>query len=211
MLMYVERNLRIIDELNTKTKSGDMVLSRKGEVARSTNTRFTSVGSMQSVEIGGELHLGLKERNPKINMVEFLRELLVVGAIADKIPDLSSEVPIFYAFLEGIDGNNLGVLTEDFTKGGTDLVLEVHEETPQLAELIPDLSDVIPRVFKQDLVHAMFLVGNNRTRRLGDFNTILSGMSRAEVRKQFPVEELYSRSDEFVVFVDESIHLKDRE
>ena len=178
-------------------------LKRGEEVGRSvtlddiTKTTFTSLGSYKSSELGREVYVGLKEypRREGKNLKTALRnnvvrDLSVIRAIAERFPHLEEELPLFYGLLLDSQGNYIGMLTEDFSRGKRyevkqGVLLDVPSE-------IEPLFEHRSKVEYEGVVEMVFLVDTDdgEERRFGDFNTVLGGISPDERNRIFPLADI---------------------
>ena len=212
---YLERNAAIIAEINNKTASGEVILLRRGHVAlnEARTTRFESVGSFSSPSVNNEIHMGVKTYNAYLGgdhlvRMMFARDLAMVSAIAERIPELADEVPTFFALLETKAEEVQGFLMEDFSKDGTEGVDTVNHIVGRDRNLLPDaLKILIPKASDIALATASFRVGAARRRRLGDFNSLPNEMSLEEWETTFggTYQDIRKRRKEFTVFVAEKI------
>ncbi|HVF68930.1 MAG TPA: hypothetical protein VNA13_00010 [Xanthomonadales bacterium] len=208
---YLERNATIISEINAKTASGEVILrGPKAEVtARGNMAIFSPIGHVPSDVLGSDLHLGVKRyhrRGSEFGNDQYrdalVSDLARVSGIADKIPSLTREVPVVFGLIATRDGSVVGILVEDFSRGGSVNVTSVSEMSGRQLGVIPyELRELIPGLDEEDLANAIFLVGDEQERRLGDFNQLLYRMSNRQRREIFPNEEIRERVEEFTVFV----------
>jgi len=182
---YLERNQRIFEEL------GGVRLQRGDVVGHSSSMRFVSAGHYQSSALGNTLYVGLKEytdskRRKSDTEPRALIEMHCIRTIAEQLPHLEAELPIFYGVLLDSEGKTLGIVTEDFSQGGR---YEVRDMVDQ--ELFPmELTEIIP-----DLDHyekSKICFSANGQRRLGDFSPI----GFYDFLQRFPLNDLYNQLQE---------------
>lgn len=198
---YLERNAGNIKALNEQLESGEVILFRHGGTAESQNrSTFNSIGSFRDTT-GSQMHIGIKTYERPAPNVRLLNDLTLIAAI-DEITVLSHELPAIFGIMVDQMGVELGIVMEDFSRGGTTQVDSVY---PNMEDWLPiELRDLIPGVTDRELARASFAV--ERRRRLGDFNTLLQDLKVNERDHLFPTDEVYDRKKEFVVFVDTTKH-----
>lgn len=136
-MSYLERNSRLIKEVGTsmRLKSGTL----RGE---SRNMKFSSVGVYHSEEVGQEVYIGIKEPKEKDKAFwrEFLKqrfifELAVMSVVAENMPHLLPELPLFYGLLVNNKGIPIAIVTEDFSRDGQNFVNSPAAEPQGFREL----------------------------------------------------------------------------
>src|SRR3989344_1882947 len=165
---YLERNQAIINELR------GVRLERGNVVGRSYSMIFTSAGHYQSSVLGNTLYVGLKEYNDPEQRKSStedraLGELHCVRTVAEQLPHLEAELPVFYGTLLDSEGKPVGIVTEDFSQGGR---YEVRSMVKDKEEFPNELRGIFPDIDSYDLAKVGFSV--NGQRRLGDFSTLWS-------------------------------------
>jgi hypothetical protein len=201
---YLERNALIVAEINQNITSEALTLRKTGKSSFGSSTEFFPVGQYESKILGVELYLGFKKSIPG-RFLFFYNDLGIASAIATQIPELSPEVPVFIASVKNKRGQALGVLTEDFSKGGREEVKALHEA---LTDLLPVGIRTLNYLDDEELAKVAFLVGNEEKRRLGDFNTVLPGLSLRLREKLTQSDQILVREKDFTVSVDARRHLR---
>lgn len=117
-MYYLARNKEVVSEASRYLDPSRGVL-----IGHSTYTDFTTVGSFPSAVLGKEVFVGIKEyKRSKSNKVRLKHraplELATITAIAEHIPAIRDDLPVFYALLRGTKGKPIGILMEDFSEGG---------------------------------------------------------------------------------------------
>lgn len=190
-MAYLERNAEIIAEINNNIRNG-IPISKGVEVGRSEKgTVFTSAGSYKSDVLGAELFYGIKQYKRGYLDAKMPRDLALIRSVVSQLPYLEPEFPVFMGILSSSQGDSLGVLLEDFSQGGKLSVTELHPDFD--ADKLPiELRNAIgdPNLDVYELAKVCFLVGDNMTRRLGDFDSLLAGVPFQERLKRFPIGDL---------------------
>ena len=125
--MYKDNNRLIFEEI---AKQNSL---KRGEVVGKNNsgiTTVTSLGSFYSSILNSEIYVALKEYGDmkrKFLNRSVARELGLFDLIEKELPNRMVEFPQFHGVLINSNKEALGVLTEDFSKGGTTLVKNVSE------------------------------------------------------------------------------------
>lgn len=204
---YLERNAAIIGEINAKTASGEIEFRRCKTTVQNNRrtTNFTSIASFQSQVMEKRVYLGLKEYSG-YSATDYsdqaVLDLSVVSGIADEIPSLAHEVPEVFGLFANMDGTGNGVIVEDFSKRGRESVRSVSENVGLALGILPEkLRDLIPRISAETLAGAIFLVGKEERRRIGDFNELLLELDIPGRRENFPVLPIKEKIIEYTVFV----------
>lgn len=186
-MTYLERNQAIIDELRgVRLERGDIVGS-------SSSMSFTSAGHYRSSVLGNTLYVGLKEytdpeKCKSSTEARALLELHCICTVAEQLPHLEVELPVFYGILFDRAGKPLGIVTEDFSKGGK---YEVQDMTYDRPELLPnELGEIFPDMDYYELARVCFSV--NGQRRLGDFSTSWSN----EFSHKFLMDDVVDQLEE---------------
>lgn len=157
---YLERNQRLLTEVQANAQ-----LSRVKVIAdENSSAMFTALGRYRSSELGKLVHLGLKEFENQARYIEerMTGELVVIQAITEGLPNLLTQLPLLHGLLVDQKGEPIGIVTEDFSKGGR---LAVEPERSDYLDLKHFLDN--PEGFEMDYTRMAFRVG--RQRRLGDF------------------------------------------
>jgi hypothetical protein len=220
-MSYLERNSRLLSEIgaNVTFKPGE----QRGE---SRSLKFSSVGSYPSEELGTDVYVGVKEPKEKssIFMAEQLRqrfifELAVMSVIAENIPHLLPELPLFYGLLTDKDGEPMAIVTEDFSRNGQDHVSSHAAEPYGFRELFVEdtLEDdfvcnigftVYPKVeeptWPEGELPPMGSSINSGIRRLGDFYPLVPFHKRALHSQHFPEAQIEEDLDKYSLKTDTS-------
>ena len=187
---YLENNAKLLSE------AGQNLQFARGKIIGDTGqTRFTAVGEHYSDIAGRILYFGLKEYYFHSNPLYYyqarsIADLAIIRKISKKFPYLAKELPFFYWLLQDSNGQNIGILTEDFSEGGryeVDAVNFDNNLPQEIKELIPDISN-------EEMRKICFEV--NGQRRLGDFNTMLTFLSLREREEVFPCIDILKDIDE---------------
>jgi hypothetical protein len=194
---YTLRNQAILAEINTglRLSRGLEVRSPNQWADHHYNTRFYPVGSYYSTVLARELHIGLKEFEYSSADTRALFDLAVARVVYCRFPALGDEVTAFVGLLNK-QGNNIGVIIEDFSRGGRDPVYEMtnHEsdqfEAWELPEELRQFGSRKKPLTDHDLARAFFLV--NGQRKLGDLKKLLTELVPKEVNQDFPIDDLVS-------------------
>jgi hypothetical protein len=188
---YLERNQQIIAELSQRAR-----LSRGRVLGQSGNSRFTALGSYESDVTGGTVHIGLKQYENDFRILRdgASEDLSFLRTVSARFPDLVPELPLFTGLLAGMEGKLLGLLIEDFSRGGTSSVREMKDLSYTPEDLPMELEELIgPQRNLNELARACFLVTDkdgNVHRRIGDFNTIMLWMGLSKRFEVFPMGDL---------------------
>ena len=119
-----------------------------------------------------------------------------IRKVAEGLPQLEPELPVFYGLLQYNDGNSVGILTEDFSQEGRYPVLDMEawDNIPhELKSLVGDLPN-------EELAHVGFMV--NGQRRLGDFNTVRIGSDLDKWSEMFPFFDIYENLGKYTLRVE---------
>lgn len=202
---YLERNALLIAEIN-----GGVRLSKRDVVGWSQRTRTTALGSYSSNLLGQEIFVALKETRGGLAPEQIVvRDLAWVCAVADGLPDLRPELPLFLGLLRDKNGLSVGMLTEDFSKGGKYKLWEVPEfDLPYQGPLPEQLRQFTAGerglMDPEELANMFFrvgTVGDIVERRLGDFDKACLHFSIDERLEKFPREEIEEKFDLYTVRV----------
>ncbi len=176
--MYRDTNREILAEIN---RLGSVSVGRIpiGRSERGTTT-VSSLGSFYSAVLGQTAYVALKEYAESSREKDDLElrvacELGVIDLIEKNLPQLISEVPRFHGVLLDAQGKPVGVITEDYSRGGTAPVRD------RIADLPYDLQKLMGKPkYPKDLETACFLVDEKR--RIGDFGVFTEGTSDEKSR-----------------------------
>src|SRR3989338_7814582 len=123
-MSYLERNSRLIAETGV-----NLNIQRGATRGESGNILFSSVGSFFSQETGSDVYVGMKEPKDKEGSLagemlreRFVFELAVMSVVAENMPHLLPELPLFYCLLVDKNGKPMAIVTEDFSKDGQNYV-----------------------------------------------------------------------------------------
>ncbi|MCL5783851.1 MAG: hypothetical protein M1142_00650 [Patescibacteria group bacterium] len=164
---YLERNERILQEVSRELQDHTL---RRGKYIGSSKgyTNFVSAGSFLSPFLKREAFTGIKEIGIKNFTYSRVRcELLTIAVIAEHLPHLAPELPLFYGHFETTSGGK-GIIMEDFSQGKKLKVDSVPGgiTPPELKTFFED----VPGIFFDDY-GLCFLVDGKR--KMGDFDKIL--------------------------------------
>ena len=206
---WLERNVRVLSEIQTSIRL------KKGElVGRSfSGTTFTTLGSYHSSTLGLELHLGLKNYERDVHEVRTMDDLAFIRVVAERLPHLEPELPVVFGLLrDRRSGADLGILMEDFSQGSRLQVVEVAGQDLYYARALPrEIVTLVGEFPDQDdedyeLGKICFMVGNDEStesRRLGDFNTILTCMPfKKRYEEVFPLDDIFDNFDLYTMTID---------
>ncbi len=189
---YLERNQLIVAEIGRNLR-----IQRTGHTAYSERTAFTPVGSYYSQVLREELFAGLKEGS--LPEWRVFHDLAFMRSLEGKFPHLVPELPIFYGLLRNREGAPLGVIMEDFSKGSKHKVHDVYEDGKNLPGELRDLVGT-PNLSNVELAKVCFMVEG--CRRLGDFDSIRSGLSVPELIERFPFADLEEQLERYTLQID---------
>lgn len=168
---YLPRNQEIIDEIGK-----NLTLERRVRVGSSRSVVTTAVGNYISQIAGNDVYICLKELTGESNWTaeeRVVAELAIIRGIALHYPALIPKLPLFLGLLVGSDGNKIGIITDDFSKGGqhtvreaTDVYANPQSEIPEIL-LVKQLINNPEADLDYDLARMCFQV--NGEVRLGDF------------------------------------------
>jgi len=170
--MYRDRNKEILGEINSlnSLQYGSIVGTND-----SGQTSVRSLGKFYSDVMGRELYIGLKEYFNFCGDVLDIQvgcELGLLDLIEKNLPSFVDEFALFHGVFIDSSGEKIGVITEDFSKGGTISVKSVNKFEK---EIMPyEIQELLgkPR-FLEDLATTSFMVDGRR--RLGDFGEFTFG------------------------------------
>lgn len=203
---YLERNAQIIAEVGRSLR-----LTRGEIVGWSKRTKVTVLGSYRSELLENQLYIALKEtrgvRTPKDKVIE---DLAFVSVVADQIPELKPELPLFLGLLRNKNGQDLGTLTEDFSEGKKYRLWEVQEFDLTNQGLLPErLRQFVGgkrSLMESEELATMFFkvgtVGNIVARRLGDFDKSRLHLSLDEREEKFPQKHIERDLGLYTITVD---------
>ena len=207
---YLERNAETIGEINAKTSTGEVVLFRRERVGvnRRGTTEVFPIGSFHSSTTGNELFLALKKYGKYSqggHKTQVLVDLAAIAVIADGIPEYAPEVPQVFGLLVSKSNQELGVLIEDFSKGGSEKVVDAP-----YSALPTKIRRIKPSADNEEVANMSFLVGPTRRRRLGDFDKLPVGMDSDIYEATFggAIDVIFDDLGKFTVKVDKRKHLR---
>ena len=182
---YLERNQLVIAEMGQKLRleRGKLIADHHGFMTDRTTT-VTSLGHYPSELLRGEVYVGLKEYSNKSKRtlpVVVATDLAIIHGAEQYVPQLLPEFPIFYGLLARSNGEPLGVLTEDFSKGGKYKVKDMYDSDRNLPKELEAL--VGKRIDPYELATVCFTV--NGQRRLGDFGAIHIALLAADWEEKY--------------------------
>lgn len=191
---YLERNARVIAEM----RNGP-VFTRGPVVGSSQKTNVVSIGSYTSESFSGPLYVVLKERwqdrgrDPEQNAVF---NLAAIVSIAQHIPELVPELPLFFGLLKHRDGKPIGTITEDFSQGGRYRIFDVfadllHYEGQLIDRLSSFLSSPRFTISDEELARMFFSIdtgGDCFVRRLGDLDHAMQCLTMDQRMEKFPID-----------------------
>jgi hypothetical protein len=200
-MSYLERNSRLIAEVGA-----NLTLKRGTNGGEGTFICFNSVGAYPSKEINSDLYVGVKEPKGSFNSKDlsrrFVFELAVMSVVAENMPHLLPELPLFYGLLTDSKGMPMAIVTEDFSKDGQNYVEPYRVEPEGLLDLF------VPGTIYEDdydgsLLSIAFKIspkgssGNEYHIRLGDFYPLFIPCTSNELlriqkahRERFPEEQI---------------------
>lgn len=90
-------------------------------------TIFNSTGSFKSTTLEQDVFVGIKRfkenyNNDVLYKDRFVFELAVMSVVAENLPHLLPELPLFYGLMTDKERNPLGIITEDITRNGRDRI-----------------------------------------------------------------------------------------
>ncbi len=167
---------------------------------------FFSAGSYISKEIGKEIYVGLKEPRESGNK-EYLKhrlifELAVMSVVAQNLPHLLPELPLFYGLLVDGQGKPMGIVTEAFSEDGkysiyTSSIIPKGIRDLFIEETVED--DFIDHISFNLVPKNINTVGTKQ--RLGDFYPLLRNFLPDEKknahRSRFPEEQIENDLDKY--------------
>ena len=174
---YLERNHTILQEMSSARLSKGLQVGVSLTGDGKPKTVFNCLGNYDSEFLACELYTGLKRtlrHNSDTVSARATAELAVIRHIAQFYPHLVPELPAFYGLLVGKNGESLGSITEDFSKGGLYKVEDVF--TPFMIKHRERIPTELKNAFvdmeldEEDLARMCFIV--NGARRIGDFYNI---------------------------------------
>lgn len=178
--MHSQQNRKLIAEINELHS-----LTRGQVVGRSnTGTTVTAVGSFYSPTLQQTIHLALKDY-PKWGDTLDIRtacELGLMELIEENLIHIVPELPIIHGLAVNLEGKSYGVITEDYSKGGTIDVRGAaifHDPLPyDLQSFLDSPKSETPH----DLGTTCFFV--NEQRKLGDFEEFLMDVDQFELSQR---------------------------
>lgn len=209
-MSYLERNAQIIAEVGRSLR-----LTRGEIVSWSNSTTVTVLGSYRSELLGNQLYIALKGTTGVTPEDRVIADLAFVSVVADQIPELEPELPLFLGLLRDQSGKALGTLTEDFSRGGRYKLWEINDfDLPNQGPLPEKLRGFVGGrggllMIDDDALAGMFFkigtVGNILERRLGDFDKACIYMSPDEREEKFPQEHIERDLNLYTITVDYDI------
>ena len=226
-MSYLERNSQFVSELrNVRLQRG----KRRGEGNFIT---FVSAGSFLSETAREEVFIGLKELKtngyiPKTDLNRrmhgeatvdrFVHELAIMTVVAQNMPHLLPELPLFYGLVTDENGIPIAIVTEDFSKDGKNRVNKtnlsprglkgifvegtINEEFLQDAAFIVHEIEEMKLDFTPDELPPIESARRGPIRRLGDFYPIVIYSGRAEHRARFPEEQIEAEIERHSLRID---------
>lgn len=197
-MSYLDRNRALLDEVKQRLK-----LSRTLR-GQGSKTLFYSAGKYESDILVESVYVGIKQ--PRYSGIWPLgppwraaAELSIILAIEREYPDMLSKCPVFLGLLNDKNDKPVGLVTEDFSKGGLHKVRDAAEvyTNPKLA--IPEIRklrklignpNVNEDTLGADLIRACFVV--NGGIKIGDFDTLpafFGGEDFSRIRMQLDLEK----------------------
>lgn len=191
---YLERNARVIAEM----RNGP-VFTRGLVVGSSQKTNVVSIGSYTSESFSRPLYVVLKEQwqdrglDPELNAVY---NLAAIAGIAQHIPELVPELPLFSGLLKDRYGKPIGTITEDLSQGGRYRIFDVfadllHYEGQLIDKLRSFLSSPRFTISDEELARMFFTIdtgGNHSVRRLGDLDHAMQCLTIDQRTEKFPID-----------------------
>lgn len=169
--MYRDTNHQILEEIN------NLDFLREGKkIGENDSGRTTviSIGKFYSETLGRELDIALKKYSNKHgDVLDFhvAQELGMIDLIEENLPQLVVEFPIFHGVCLDTNGQQIGVITEDYSCGG---IIPVRSFFGLSGEELPyEIQEIIGKKDKDDLATVFFLA--NGKRRIGDFGELTEG------------------------------------
>lgn len=197
--MHRDTNRQIIEEINA---CGSLTIGPVVGENDSVRTKVTSLGKIHSVSLGRDLDLALKEydgkRGDSLNM-RVACELGLMDLVERNLPHLIWEFPLIHGVFLDLGGKPIGVITEDYSRGGTVPVTGVGQDRKILPYELQNLFGKPTGL--DDLATTAFLVDG--LRRIGDFGEFIPGdsMEMAEFSRAY-----FNRMDSYSV----KVNLKER-
>ena len=189
---YLERNQLLIAEIGQNLR-----LQRGKVIGVGTLSTFRSAGNYRSSLLDDDLYVGLKEIPSIRHALDFqvALDLALIRAVEQNLPYMLSEFPIFYGLIRDSKGEKIGVVTEDFSKGGRYEVEDMgaYEELPRELEKFLEMP-----ITDYPLCTTSFLV--NGQRRIGDFCIIYLYIH--DEFEKFSPYDLKKEIDKYTLHID---------
>lgn len=185
-MYYLARNKEVVAEARQlfHPERGKKVGNTSG-----SGVSFTTLGSFPSRVLKREVFIGVKEyKNPRPGYNEWRLkhraplELATITAIAEHIPELRDNLPMFYALLRGAKRKRVGILMEDFSEGGRLPVDSLNSIPEGLISLFG--ADVL----EEDFVDHMGFYVEGRSR-YGDFYPFFNTFKNEEALARHPMSQ----------------------
>lgn len=172
MTDYLTRNQHYLEKLQNLV---DPLIITSGAIGESSKNRFAPISTVK-IEGDQETYVGMKfpiqDIDQRTRRNDFYQSLANATLIAEEHPELLSQLPLFYALVVDSEEKVLGMMTQDFSEGGS---LDVVEYADYPHANIPDgIVNLFDPFFKNkmtELEHMLFYV--NGERKIGDLDHVI--------------------------------------
>ncbi len=213
-MSYLERNSRMIAEV-----AAELPISKGEQRGSGGIATFHSAGSYNSAELETEIYVGLKQdykNDPEQLRDRFIFELAVMSVIAQNLPHLLPDLPLFYGLVIGKNGEPTAIVTEDFSRDGENRVEpsryvpvgieELFEPGTLDGDKIEHISFAVwPIEAERKFTPSGELIPVQRAFRLGDFYPLLFWGKRDEHKTRFPEKQIEEQLDKYTVRINHDL------
>jgi hypothetical protein len=184
---YLERNSTVIRELRKKVDD-----LKKGElIGESSRTKTRVFGSYESPTYGETLYVALKQSTSNTTLE---KDLSTIVTIARNIPEAIGRLPFFFGLVRDKSGQEVGIVTEDFSQGLTRRVRPLYEEWVDMEDpVVSKLSEIFSGAggpFGSEnmatMVFRVFTDPDNWIERYGDFDHVAANLSSSQKLERMP-------------------------